>query len=63
MTVARPAGTEPPLPVAVLDRARGRRRALVVALLPDTAILTLTNIPVEPIALIVASRSGTWRSR
>ena len=26
---------------------------VVVALLPDTAILTLTNIPVEPIALVV----------
>jgi hypothetical protein len=30
----------------------------VVALLPDTAILTLTNIPVEPIALIVAIPLG-----
>ncbi len=30
----------------------------VAALLPDTAILTLTNIPVEPIALIVAIPLG-----
>ena len=49
--------------------------SLVVALLPDTAILTLTSIPVEPIALIVgdparlprpsrssrrATRGGSW---
>ena len=31
---------------------------VVAALLPDTAILTLTNIPVEPIALIVALPLG-----
>jgi len=31
---------------------------LVTALLPDTAILTLTNIPVDPIALVVAIPLG-----
>jgi hypothetical protein len=31
---------------------------LVVALLPDTAILTLTSLPVEPIALVVAIPLG-----
>ena len=31
---------------------------LVVSLLPDTAILTLTNIPVEPIALVVGIPLG-----
>ena len=40
--------------------ALGRGRGL----LPDTAILTLTNIPVEPIVLLAASRSPTspWGS-
>ena len=47
------------LPIALLDRARGGgRRSLVVSLLPDTAILTLTNIPVEPIALVVGIPLG-----
>ena len=47
------------LPIALLDRARGRGRAASsVSLLPDTAILTLTNIPVEPIALVVGIPLG-----
>ena len=54
-------------PAAVATPALGRSLAdrrvfvaalLVVALLPDTAILTLTNIPVEPIALVVAIPLG-----
>jgi hypothetical protein len=31
---------------------------IIVAFLPDTVILTLTNIPVEPIALVVAIPLG-----
>ena len=46
------------LPVAVLTGLGVAVALVVVSLLPDTAILTLTNIPVEPIALVVGIPLG-----
>ncbi len=53
------------VPAAGPDRARAwRSGSAIAARLPDTAILTLTNVSVEPIALIVAAAARpTWPSR
>ena len=40
--------------LALTGARRGASGSSSAALLPDTAILTLTNVPVEPIALVVA---------
>ena len=40
--------------LGLIGAGRRRSRLVLASLLPDTPILTLTSVPVEPIALVVA---------